>query len=76
MPQYVRVKDKETGHEYTVLEHRVAESHTVLDKPALGADRLPARTKFKTTVAKKASGRKPATAAAENGQQADTEGDK
>ena len=69
MPDYVRVRDKDTGHEYTILAARFNDAaHTRIDKPALGRDGLPAAPKHRTTVAKKAAAKK-----AESGHQATTQ---
>lgn len=38
MPEWVRVKDKETGHEYSVPADQVVDGLDLLDKP--GADRF------------------------------------
>lgn len=55
MSDYIRVRDKDTGHEYTIREHRMqGEAHTRLDKPALGAGGEPLPPKYKTTVNKAA----------------------
>lgn len=56
MTEYVRVRDKATGHEYTIPAARFdSEAHVKTDKPALDAHGEPAPTKFRTSVAKKAS---------------------
>lgn len=41
MSEYVRVRDPQTGHEYTVRQHLVADGLEVIDKDALGRDHLP-----------------------------------
>jgi hypothetical protein len=69
MPDFIRVKDKATGHEYSVREHLFNEdAHTRLDKSAYSASGEVAPPKFKTTVAK--------AAADKSGQKADTEKEK
>lgn len=62
MPNFVRVKDKTSGHEFTVDEVRLedkrfAEAHEVLDKPAVnryGAP-LPAKPNVRVTARAKAA---------------------
>ena len=55
MTEYVRVKDKQTGHEYTVPAHRFDPAGmTRLNKPALTIHGDPAPVKFKTTATKAA----------------------
>lgn len=67
MPEYLRVRDKATGHEYTIPEARLNEKgHTVLDKPALDNHGDPAAPKFRTSVAKTVEQKKKA----ESGQKA------
>lgn len=63
MPEYVRVKQKDTGHEVTILRSMydfAPDAYSLLDKPATnaGGDVLPA--KFKTTVATEAAAKKKA----------------
>lgn len=36
-PEFVRVKDKNSRHEYTVATHAIREHHEVIDKPAVDA---------------------------------------
>lgn len=68
---YIRVKDKTTGHEYSIHEHLFnGDAHEKSDKPAIGRNGDVAPPKFRTTVAKAAAA-KPATPAAPSGQQAD-----
>lgn len=62
MPEYVRVKDKETGHEYSTNRYS-ADVHTKLDKPAVGPGGEVLPMKPKTTVAKQAAGKKAAESA-------------
>lgn len=74
MPEFVRVKDKATGHEFTIRERLFdGDAQTKVDRPALGPDGEIVAPKFKTTVAKSAAAKKPATKADNNGHQADTE---
>lgn len=41
-PEYVRVKDKDTGHKYSVIASAVDENaHQVLKQPAVGDDGTP-----------------------------------
>lgn len=56
MAEFVRVKDKETGHEYTTA--RVLDKHEVLDKRAVDVNGRALPAKPKTSVAKKASASK------------------
>ena len=74
MPEYVRVKQKETGAEVSIFRHMydfAPDAYDLLDKPATNAGGDPLPTKHKTTVAKSAA-EKSAKAAARSGQQADT----
>ena len=62
MPKFVRVRDKKTGHEFSVLERQVdASGHQVLNKSAYSVSGDVAPPKFKTTV-KKAAEKKAPTA--------------
>ena len=73
MSEYVRVRDKQTKHEYTVRADRVIpEGHTVLDKPALDRHGDPAPVKFNKPLPK-ISGAAPAPG--KNGQSAGSEED-
>lgn len=70
MTNFIRVKDDDTGHEFTIRETQFVEgAMTKLDKPALdgGGDPLP--VKHKTSVAKAATAKKTAS----SGQKADQE---
>lgn len=52
MPEYVRVKDKATGHEFSMPEGTFdEEAVTVLKKDAVDPGGEPLPTKYKTTVA-------------------------
>lgn len=66
MPEYVRVRQDETGHEITVLADSDMTGLTVIKKPALDQHGEPAPMKPKTTVAKKASAKAQASAAADD----------
>lgn len=71
MPEFIRVKDKTTGHEYSIREHLFdSAAHEKSDKSAYGHDGDIAPPKFRTTVAK-AAVQKSVTQAAPSGQQAD-----
>lgn len=64
MPEYIRVRDKATGHEYTVTAARFDDaSHTRLDRPALDAHGEPAAPKYRTSATKKAAAKKTASKA-------------
>ena len=69
MSDFIRVKDKSTGHEYSIRERQFNEdAHTRLDnKSAYSASGEVAPPKFKTTVTK---------AAEKSGQKADTDKEK
>ena len=68
---YIRVKDKSTGHEYSIHEHLFdSAAHEKSERPAYGRDGDVAPPKFRTTVAK-AVEQKTATQAAPTGQKAD-----
>lgn len=63
MPEFVRVRDNETGHEYSVAAARVAATPdlwTQVEKPAAHPNGDPLPPKYRTTVAKKASEKKAA----------------
>jgi len=64
MPEYVRVKQAETGHELSVpVDHYKAvdkNAYTKVDKPAAYPDGSPVELKPKTTVAKSAAGKQAA----------------
>lgn len=48
MPEYVRVRDKKTGHEYSVVRSALdEESQVVLDKPAAWPDGRPMEPKYR-----------------------------
>ena len=73
MPKYLRVKDNETGHEFSVPEGRFNDAlMQKLDKPATGSDGRPLPMKPKTTVAK-AAAKKSDTPSGKSGQQAETD---
>lgn len=79
MTDYVRVRQDETGHELTVRADANLTGLTVIDKPALGHDGLPAPMKPKTTVAKQAAAKKPSASPAagdQPGQTAETDKEK
>lgn len=72
MTEYVRVKDKETGHEYTVPERRFnADLMTRLDKSATNSAGDPLPVKPKTTASKEAA-KKSGSSPAKSGHQAET----
>lgn len=59
MAEYLRVRDKATGHEYTVrAEHFNREAHQRLDKDPLGTDGLPREPKYRVEL-----GERPAPSA-------------
>ena len=58
MPEYVRVRDKETGHHVSILRaqyDRNPEAWQEVKGPAAYADGTPRRPKHKTTVDQKAA---------------------
>lgn len=60
MAEYLRVKDKGTGHEYTIrAEHFHAAGHKRLDKDPLGLDGTPRPPKYRVAL-----GEDPAPSAA------------
>jgi len=66
MPEFVRVRDKDTGHEYSVVH--VQDHHEVLkDKKAVDANGRPYPAKPKTSVAKKATASKSSTSSKPSG---------
>lgn len=75
MPEYVRVRSKATGHEFTITKDQLSEAVVEIDKPALGSDLTPAPVKYRTPLGKKSSGRRPAAkkASDDNGQTAESE---
>jgi len=51
MADYVRVRDRQTGHEYTIPERRFdAEAHEKLEKDPLGRDGLPRPPKYRVRL--------------------------
>ena len=66
MADFVRVKDKETGHEFSLAARSVnADLHDVLDKPAVDANGrpLPAKPHINLPKAAVAEGPVPSTPA-------------
>lgn len=58
--QFIRVKDKATGHEYSIREHLFnGDAHTKSDRPAVGPDGEVVPPKHKTTVRKSAAAKQP-----------------
>lgn len=73
MPEYVRVKHKDTGTEVSIFRHMydfAPDAYELLDKSATNAGGDPLPPKPKTSVAKKAAERK-----AGSGQKARSEED-
>lgn len=69
MPDYVRVKDRETGHHLSILRsqfERRSDAYTELKQDATYADGTPLPAKHKTDASTEAAKKKP-------GQPADTE---
>lgn len=60
MSDFVRVKDKTTGHEFTV-RHPDLSKVAVIDKPAVDRNGRPLEAKPKTSVAAKAAEKKSKT---------------
>lgn len=55
MADYIRVRDNDTGHEYTIPAHRLKkDAQSPVDKPAVGPSGEPLPPKHRTTVAKAA----------------------
>lgn len=88
MPDYLRVKQKDTGHELSVTRAMydfAPDAYDVLEKSATNSAGVPLRPKYKTTVNKAAAKKtatsrstnsaptQTATPADEAGQSADTE---
>lgn len=73
MPEYVRVRQDETGHELTVPAGYDLTGLTVIDEPALGRDGLPAPMKPKTPSPRSAARKKAPPPAEETGHQASTQ---
>ena len=89
MPEYLRVKQRDTGHELSVTRSRydfAPDAYDVLEKkPATNRAGIPVRAKLKTTVGKAAAKKtaakrstnsatkETASTADEAGQSADTE---
>lgn len=74
MPDYVRVRDRETGHHLSVLRHhfdRTPEAFVELKQDATYADGSPLPVKHKTSVSSETA-KKSGTVPADNGQSADT----
>lgn len=71
---FIRVKDKATGHEFSIREYLFdGDAHTKADRPAVGPDGEIVPPKFKTSVAKSAAAKKAGAKPDDNGHQADTE---
>lgn len=63
MPEYVRVKDKQTGHEFSLPDGSFdPEAVTILKKDAVDAGGSPLPVKHKTTVADAAASKSGAAA--------------
>lgn len=78
MSEYVRVRDKETGHHLSVLRSQFdfnPEAFSELKQDATYADGDPLPPKHKTSVSQEAAN-KPGKAPADNGQSADTSKEK
>lgn len=61
MPEYIRVRQNATGHEFTVRADSDLTGRTVIDRPAVDRNGRIIPPKYKTTVAAAAkSTRKPA----------------
>lgn len=72
MPEYLRVRMKDAGHELTIREDQFDEEAVErLDKDPLGLDGLPLGPKYKTTVSKAAEQKATST-----GQKAEPRKDK
>ena len=70
MPEFVRVRDKETGHHLSILRSqfdRNKEAFSELKQEATYADGTPLPPKHKTSVSAEAEKKKP------SGQQAETD---
>jgi hypothetical protein len=66
MPDYVRVRDKETGHHYTITRERydrTPELWQELKQPATTRNGDPLPPKYKTTVSTEAAKKASPTAA-------------
>lgn len=50
MPTFVRVKDKNTGHEFSISANAVRDHHTLLDKPAVDRNGRPLRPQHKSSA--------------------------
>lgn len=61
MPKFVRVRHKDTGHEFTIADTAVSDMHKVLDAPAVDGAGRPLRAIHKTTAPKAAPARTPET---------------
>lgn len=73
MPEFVRVRDSETGHEYSVVDSvPLAETQTIIDKPAVSPDGTPLPPKHNLITPKPLSGKSGVgdSAAASAGQKA------
>lgn len=69
MSDFTRVKDNDTGHEYTVptsLFELYPDHYTEVDKPATDSVGEPLPAKHKISAAKKAAAKKAATVADTN----------
>lgn len=67
MPQYIRVRAKDTGHEMSIRADRFdADAFTKLDRPALDAHGEIEPVKYRTSVTKQATEKKAGQTAAES----------
>lgn len=55
MPDFVRVRDQITGHEYSISRKAVRRHHSVLDAPAVDRGGRPLRPVHKSSAKKKAA---------------------
>lgn len=68
MPEYLRVRDKDTGHEYSIrAEHLNEDAHTVLKKPALDNHGDPAAMKPREPLGRRATKKAAAKKTASSG---------
>lgn len=79
MPEYVRVRDVETGHHLSILRsqfERRPSAFAELKQDATYADGTPLPVKHKTSVSNEAAKKKSGKAPADDGQSADTSKEK
>lgn len=67
MPEYVRIRDKQTGHQFSIPAHRFdADRHAKTGRDAVDERGEPLPVKYQTTVNQAADKKKPGQKADSN----------